>query len=81
MKATIYNWQILGQPGNYYIVGQVKGHPDAKDGEVIKTSRVKAISFTGGFCNTLNSEYRLESPADGTTPFNKDTAFYEVGEE
>lgn len=71
-KATIENWSLceFGNGDDYaapelkvhVICGRAYGYPDTRDGEPIRTSRVKDLNLDEMYVQTQNSIYKLGSP-------------------
>jgi len=57
--ATLTDWSFHLWGDSYCLNGAVSGHPTAKDGERIRTSRLLRIDFEKGEAETLNTIYKL----------------------
>lgn len=56
--AHLDNWQRVHD----ILVGTVSGHPHIPDGEMIRTSRIRALDTRRGQAITLNTRYTLGAP-------------------
>jgi len=67
-RATLENWILLGAGSAYFLMGDVKGHPELgtpKD-DPIRTSNIEWIDFASMEAQTRNTLYKLGRPAGGT---------------
>ena len=72
--STLRNWRLIEVGvGSYVVTGQVMGDERFKGGEVITTALVRSINIKDGLLATINTDYNLIEPADGTTPLGKAT--------
>lgn len=59
LKGTIERWTIDKKNGVAIVVGEIYGHPDASNGNFIKTSKLVRMDFEKMEAETLNSRYKL----------------------
>lgn len=57
--VVIQNWTVCNGDGYKFMRGQVIGHPDFTNGDVIRTSRIVNIDLDNDEVETLNTIYKL----------------------
>lgn len=66
-EMRLENWEIEEySPGKRWILGNVFGNPEHRDGKYIHTSTLVELDFPAKTAKTLNSTYQLGTPRGGS---------------